>query len=151
MKDLFPGEKKKMQNVSFNSVQELLDFLQGEELLMTEKLRDLVFECIPGIKEKLSFNVPFYNKYRSICFIWPGSVSWGKVTNKGVRLGFSSGHLLEDDSNYLGKGNRKMIYWKDFHALKDIDENIVRAFLLDAAALDNEKAMAAKSKKRTRK
>ena len=130
--------KQKMQEVSFRSVDEFLEFLPEEELKITEELRKTVFECIPEVKEKLSYNVPFYRKYATICFIWPSSVLWGKKkTYEGVRLGFAKGHLMKDTSGYLDKGDRKQVYWRDFPTIKDIEYDLVRSFLFEAALLDN--------------
>ncbi len=50
----------KMQSVSFRNVEDFLDYLPEEELKIVLTLRKLIFECIPTISEKLSFNVPFY-------------------------------------------------------------------------------------------
>lgn len=128
--------KKKVQNVRFKTVDELLDFLPPEELKVTEALRKIVFDCIPDVKEKLSFNVPFYSRKKGICFIWPGSVSWGSKTNRGVRFGFQYGSLLNDESNYLERGNRKQVYWRDFLSLKDIDVELLKSYIYEAAAID---------------
>ena len=53
-------ERRKMQSVSFRNVGEMLAYLPEDELVMVEHLRELVLETIPGLTEKLSFNVPFF-------------------------------------------------------------------------------------------
>jgi len=131
--------KKKMQDVHFKSIGEFLDFLPEEELKLVEFLREMILECIPNVKEKLSFNVPFYSRYATICFIWPGSVPWGEATKKGVRFGFTSGYLLEDSERYLDKNNRKQIYTKDFFRIQDVDTKILKAYLIEALMIDEEK------------
>ena len=45
-KDIKPV-KKKMQNVDFAGVEEFLAFLPEEELKIVERLRKIVFSCIP--------------------------------------------------------------------------------------------------------
>jgi hypothetical protein len=125
-----------MQNVRFDSVDELLEFLPEAEWKMVHLLRRLVFECVPEVREKLSYNVPFYRRNKGICFIWPGSVSWGKVQHPGVRFGFQQGHLLRDEIGYLDRGARKQVYWKDFQSLEDIDVELLRAYLWEAAMVD---------------
>jgi hypothetical protein len=132
---------RQMQNVSFASVGEFLDYLPAEQLQIVETLRELVHDSIPGVKEKLSYNVPFYRKNYSICFIWPGSVGWGGVTREGVRLGFNYGSLLKDEAAYLDKGTRKHVYWKDYYNLAEVEEHLLRSFLYEAAALDEELKM----------
>ena len=127
-----------MQNVSFRDMEEFLDFLPEGELEIVEYLREIIFECIPDCTEKLSYNVPYYYKHSRICFIWPASVPWGNVKMAGVQLGFCRGHLLHDDINYLEKGNRKQVYSKTFFTIKDIDVDLLKAYLFDAADVDDE-------------
>ena len=139
----------KMQSVSFKNVDEFLAYLPKDELKIVEFLRNNVLECIPGCREKLSYNVPYYSKHYGICFIWPASVAWGsKITYKGVRLGFANGYLLSDESNYLDKGDRKQVYWKDFADIKEIDVALIKSFLYEAALIDEEKG---KMKKKIKK
>jgi hypothetical protein len=138
--------KRKMQNVHFNSVEEFLEFLPEDELKVVRVLRNLMLECMPGCTEKLSFNVPYYKRHSNICFIWPGSVSWGNVQNKGVRLGFTKGYLMQDEINYLDKGDRKQVYWKDYYEVKDIDVDLLKAYVFEAVEIDHQVNSEKKSK-----
>ncbi|MCB9232163.1 MAG: DUF1801 domain-containing protein [Bacteroidia bacterium] len=128
----------KFQNVDFGSVEEFLDFLPDHERAITELLRSLVLECVPEAKEKLSFNVPFYHRHYSLAFIWPGSVQWGAQPREGVQLGFAQGYLIEDDLHWLERGTRKQVYWKTFYQMKEIDPDLVRAYLYAAVEIDGE-------------
>ena len=126
------------QNVSFSSTEELFEFLPKDQLQMTLFLREMVLECLPQCVEKLSYNVPYYKIKRNICFIWPSSVLWGKsISFKGVRFGFNQGYLLRDEINFLDKGNRKQVFWKDFGAISEIDVDILKAYLFEAAEIDS--------------
>jgi len=125
----------KFQPIRFKSINEFLDYLPPTELKIVERLRSLVLECIPDAKEKLSYNVPYYYRHTRICYIWPGSVPWGKVPEGGVVLGFCKGQLLADAS-YLEIGERKEVYTKTFYSTKEIDADIVRQLLYEAAAID---------------
>ena len=128
---------KKMQEVDFRSIDEFLAFLPEEELVIVEKLRKLVFYCLPDAREKLSFNVPYYYHHRDFCFIWPASVTWGKKkTYEGVRFGFAYGNQIADETGYLEKGGRKQIYWKDFTSIKEIDVEILQAYIYEAIYID---------------
>jgi|SRR5690606_1409949 len=131
-----PEEKKRMQCVDFQSMGELLAYLPEDQLEMVEKLREVVLESLPEVKEYLSFNVPFYKRHKSICFIWPGAVAWGNKTWEGVEFGFSYGNLLTDEAAYLDRGKRKQVFSKRFFSIEEIDEDILRAYLLEAAELD---------------
>ena len=131
--------KSKMQNVSFRSMEDFFEFLPEDEYNLVQFLRCIVFECIPYASEKLSFNVPYYTIQRNICFIWPSSVLWGKKkTYNGVRFGFAKGYLLDDESSYLDKGERKQIYWRDFTAINEIDVDLLKSYIFQAVIIDEQ-------------
>lgn len=125
-----------MQNVQFGSVEEMLEFLPDDERMMTERLRKLIFDCVPNITEKLSYNVPFYKLHKGLFFIWPSSILWGQKKGTGVRFGFQQGYLLTDELEYLNKGDRKQVYWRDFLTLKDIDPELLRTYIFEAVMID---------------
>jgi len=129
--------KIKFQDVKFKTVDEFLDYLPEEELKVVKFLRNLVFECLPEVQEKLSYNVPFYKIHKGLFFIWPSSVKWGKSQSwAGVRFGFQQGYLLHDEINYLDKGERKQVYWRDFNSIKEIDVPLLKSYIFEAAVLD---------------
>lgn len=131
-------QKQKMQNVSFQSMEEFLDYLPKDELKVVLLLRKIIFDCVPNITEKLSYNVPFYKKNKGMFLIWPASVLWGsKKSYTGVRFGFQQGYLMHDELNYLDKGNRKQVYWKDFLTLKDVDVAVLKTYIFEADEIDN--------------
>lgn len=131
-----------MQNVSFQSVDEFLEFLPEDERWVAEKLRNLVLDTLPEIDERLSFNVPYYRLKKDICFIWPASVLWGKHKSyTGVRLGMTSGYLLQDETQYFNLGNRKQVTYRDFIRLNEIETELLKTFLFEAAMLDEQNAL----------
>lgn len=94
---------------------------------------------MPWITEKLSYNVPYYKKNRGVFFIWPASVLWGKKQSyTGVRFGFQQGYLLADEIHYLERGGRKQVYWKDFTCVKDIDIDLLKAYIFEAVIVDEQ-------------
>jgi hypothetical protein len=125
-----------MQNVSFRNLDGFFDFIPEHELRVVQALRSIVLDCIPGCREKLSYNVPFYSRHSGICFIWPGSVTWGKVSTDTVKLGFTKGYLLSDESGYLDRGTRKQVYWRNFRDVKDIDAGLLKSYLYEAVEID---------------
>jgi hypothetical protein len=128
-----------IQNVSFKSLDEFWEFLPDDELRMAELLRQMVMASLPNCTEKLSYNVPYYKVHKNVCFIWPASIFWGAhKTFEGLRFGFCNGYLLHDESNYLDKGNRKQVYWKDFASIKDIDVDLLKSYLYEAAIIDGQ-------------
>ncbi|RKD91027.1 uncharacterized protein DUF1801 [Mangrovibacterium diazotrophicum] len=126
----------KMQPMKFRSVEEMLDFLPENELAVVEKLRDMIYANIPEVREKLSYNVPYFSIHSRICFIWPSAIPWGKVERHGIKLGFCKGHLLHDELNYLEKENRKEVYCKTYYKPEDIDEDLLKTFLFEAVEID---------------
>ncbi|HCW07015.1 MAG TPA: DUF1801 domain-containing protein [Cytophagales bacterium] len=138
MKKIAP--KKQMQNVSFHSLDDFFEFIPSDEKKILEALRKIIFECIPDCEEKLAYNVPFYKRHSNICFLWPASVTWGGVKQKGVRMGFTSGYLLHDEIGYLYQGKRKQVTWRDFTNVSEIDSTLLSNYLHEAALVDQEKA-----------
>ncbi len=129
----------KMQNVSFKNVDDFLDFLPEGELKVVVLVRQLIFDCIPDIHEKLSYNVPFYKRNKSILFIWPSSILWGKSKSyAGVRIGFSQGHLIDDEIKFLNRGDRKQVCYKDYLNVSEIDVDLLKSYIFDALLIDNQ-------------
>ncbi len=126
----------KFQNLNFSSLGDFLDYLPESELEIVEELRALVYECIPDCKEKLSYNVPFFSRNKTICFIWPGSVPWGSI-KEGVLIGFSRGNMLSDYAGYLEKGSRKSVYTKTFLSVDEIDHQLIKDYLFEALEIDS--------------
>ncbi|UKN00783.1 DUF1801 domain-containing protein [Paracrocinitomix mangrovi] len=126
-----------MQDFKFNSYIEFYEYLNDDHQMMVTILRDIIQDSLPDIKEKLSWNVPFYFKNKNICFIWPGSIPWGKQTKKGVELGFTKGYLLKPN-DFLEKGNRKQVYIKTFYSVDEIESNYdkITSLLLEANQID---------------
>jgi len=126
-----------MQNVSFKNLDDLFAFLPKDELKLLLHLRTIIFDCIPDCKEKLSYNVPYYKKNSNICFLWPASITWGNIKQKGtIRLGFTKGYLMRDEINFLEKGERKQVFWKDYNSISDIDIDLLKTYLFEAIEVD---------------
>jgi len=129
----------KFQEVNFQDLEELYEFLPPGERNLVRYLREMIIDTIPLVKEKLSWNVPFFSRRNTICFLWPASVPWGKVRNHGaVRLGFAKGYMMRDELGYLEKEGRRQVYCHDFSSPKDIDEAVLRTYLMEALRIDEE-------------
>ena len=128
--------RKRMQDVNFRSVADVLDYLPEDQRDLMDVLREIVLGTIPNVTERLAFNVPFYRRHANLCFLWPGAVPWGKSVQAGVRLGFANGYLLLDESGYLDQGNRKQVYWKDYRSIQEIDDALITSLLLQAVEID---------------
>jgi hypothetical protein len=128
----------KMQSISFRTIGEMLDYLHEDQLELVETLRAFILEIAPDLREKLSYNVPFYKGRKNVCYIWPGAVPWGKQTFDGVILGFAKGYLLSDEHEYLKAENRKYVTSRKFTSLQEINFEILENLLNEAVFLDHE-------------
>jgi hypothetical protein len=136
-----------MQEVSFKSVEECLAYIPEHELILVSKLREIIYQAIPDAQEKLAYNVPYYKRHANICFLWPAYILWGsKSQYEGVRLGFTKGYLLKDETGFLNLGDRKEVAYKDFLHPDEIDESVLIPFLLHAADVDEELYQSKKEK-----
>lgn len=124
----------RFQPVDFQDLDDLFEFISEEELQLVKILRNLVYDCIPEVQEKLSYNVPFFRLKKTICFIWPGSVPWGG-TFEGVQFGLTQGHLLSDQT-YLTAGKRKYVRTKTFKKPQEIDFDKMSSLLFEALEID---------------
>ena len=126
-----------MQDFKFNSYVEFYEYLTPEHRVMVSMLKELIQDTVPDVKEKLSWNVPFFYKKKTICFIWPGSVPWGKKTYEGVQLGFTRAHKMKSNT-FLEKGKRKQVFTKTFYSPEEIEDNveIIIELLNEANSLD---------------
>lgn len=127
----------KFQPTSFKTIEPFLDFITPEEREIVLVLRELVFECIPNCREKMSYNVPFYYLKKRLCYIWPASVGWSGI-NEGVDFGFCQGYLLNDDIGWLESRGRKEIRSKIYLKTDEIEKQLLKSYLHEAENLDSE-------------
>ena len=124
-----------MQQVNFSSINEFLDYLPEDQLQIVQHLRDIIKDTLTDVKEKLSYNVPYFYAKSRIIFIWPAAIKLGNTELDGVKLGFCEGHLINDDG-YLDGQHLKQIRSKTFHSVDDIDKELIVSFLLEAWELN---------------
>lgn len=124
----------KLQPVQFHDIDDFLAFLPKDQYQIVQALRHLILETIPGVTEKLTYNVPFYYLKKRFCYIWPGVVPWSGV-NEGVTIGFTFGYRLKDEYGYLDKGNRKEVYTKTYYTLKEVNQELLKDFLFQSVDL----------------
>lgn len=133
----------KFQNVSFRNVEEFLEYLPDDERRIVNALRKIILDCMPNGKEKLAYNTPFYYQHKRVCYLWPSSVPWGGIKERGiVVLGFCKGQILSDDIGYLNKDGRKEIATRRFTSVKDIDADLLKQYLYEALFIDEQTAKA---------
>jgi hypothetical protein len=69
-------------NVYFRNVTGFLDYLPADELKIVERLRELIFYCIPDAKEKLAYNIPFYYRQRPDLLYMAGRRALGQTETR---------------------------------------------------------------------
>lgn len=126
----------KIQKVDFRNIDDFLDYLPEDELAIVERLRTLVLETIPEMKEKLAYNVPFYYRHYRLLYIWPAAVPWGGLQS-GVSLGFCYGSQI-DDGSYLNRADKKQTASKNFKSADEIDTFMLRELIYQSVEIDNE-------------
>ena len=115
---------------------ELFTLLPEEERIITDVLRQIILETLPGYcKEKISFNVPFFYGNKGICIVWPATVPRGGIKS-GVLLGLWYGNKLADKDNFLTHGSNKQIFYKIYYKADEIDERPIKKLLKEAIKLD---------------
>jgi hypothetical protein len=124
--------------IKIRSVLQLYEILPENERIITDVLRQIISENLPGnCKEKISYNVPFFYGNKGICIIWPATIPRGGI-KKGVLLGFWYGNKLIDKDNYLIHGTNKQVFYKIFYNVEDINIKAILKLLKEAVKLDNQ-------------
>ncbi|MBK7734998.1 MAG: DUF1801 domain-containing protein [Chitinophagaceae bacterium] len=126
----------KFAEMKIKNIVELFTILPEEERIITDVLRQIILETLPGYcKEKISFNVPFFYGNKGICIVWPATVPRGGIKS-GVLLGLWYGNKLADKDNFLTHGSNKQIFYKIYYKADEIDERPIKKLLKEAIKLD---------------
>lgn len=122
--------------MKIKNIVELFTLLPEEERIITDVLRQIILETLPGYcKEKISFNVPFFYGNKGICIVWPATVPRGGI-KLGVLLGLWYGNKLADKDNFLTHGSNKQIFYKIYYKADEIDERPIKKLLKEVIKLD---------------
>lgn len=131
--------------------------LEPGERTIVQRLRSLILDSDPRIREKLSYGVPYFFHHRRICFLWPVShypcsEEKRKTYPEKVQMGFCYGNLLSNDQRLLRSDGRKQVYTIMFSSLSEIDDRAIREIVAEAILVDDGFLNAnAKTKTRKRK
>jgi hypothetical protein len=122
------------------SIEEYISKLPGEEKKIAARLHKVICGMLPGAVEKFTFGVPHYFGNSRICFLWPASVSGGKI-KKGIALGFCQGYLMANEDGILKREGKTNIYVIFYTSVKEIDETVLMELLAEAVMIDERAAM----------
>ena len=116
--------------------------LPAPESGIVKRLRILVMDCLPFATEKpyYGLGVPYYSRYRQICYIFPSSALYGieaASTKKNVALGFCQGNKMSNENGVLKVEGRKQVRVMYFYNIRDIHDDQVRALLFEASMIDD--------------
>lgn len=126
----------KENRIKIQSLVQLYELLPENERLITDILRQIIIETLPkDYKEKISYNVPFFQGNKAICLIWPSTIH-GAGIREGVLLGFWYGNRLNDMDNYLMHGTNKQVFYKIYKTLEEIDQAAIVKLLNEAVRVD---------------
>ncbi len=112
-----------------------LDALSPGERAICVRLRGLIFDSFPELKETWAYGAPFYKGRKRICFLYPASLPYSGL-KEGVNFGFNRANLLSNEHGLLDLGDRKEVAYITVLAEKDIQEELFLEILHEAVLLD---------------
>jgi len=93
-------------------------------------LRSWILDLGSHTQEKISYKIPYYSFYGTMCFLSP------RVD--GVDLGFTKGYELSNEQKMLESKGRKLVRSVTLHSVAELEENeeTIRHMLNEAAILN---------------
>jgi hypothetical protein len=112
-----------------------LDACSPNEQQICLRIRQLILQNFPTLKENWAYGAPFYKGRSRICFIYPASLPYSGL-KEGVNFGFNRGNLLSNDHGLLILGARKEVAYISALTEKDVREDLFLEILHEAVILD---------------
>ena len=116
-------------------IDSFLDALTPNERSICLRIRVLILDNFPELKETWAYGAPFYKGRSRICFLYPASLPYSGL-KEGVNLGFNRANLLSNDNGLLDLGPRKEVAYIALWSEKDIQETPFLEILHEAVILD---------------
>jgi hypothetical protein len=110
-------------------VEPFIEKLKPEQRAIAGELHRLVLSAVPSIESGLKWGMPFYSK--------DGMLAGMMVAKKHVSLFFVKGTQLNDPNKLLEAGTSKTMRALKITSPKEIPAAAVKAFVKQAAALNN--------------
>jgi len=117
---------------NFDSFLEALDPL---ERVVCKRLRTLIMDHFPELKETWAYGAPYFKGHRRICFLYPASLPYSGL-EAGVNFGFTRANQLSNAQGLLNLGNRKEVAYISILSEKEIQEDLFLEILHEAVILD---------------
>lgn len=135
-----------MKFAKFKDFESFFESLPPSEQAICYRMRHLIRENFPELKEKFSYGAPFYHLNSRICFLYPASLPYSGIAS-GVSFGLNRGHLLSNEHGLLDIGERKEVAYIRLLQESDIREDLFLEILHEAVLIDAEMGGPAKKKK----
>lgn len=112
-----------------------LDALSPEERAICLRIRDLIMQNFPELKETWAYGAPYFSGRTRICFLYPASLPYSGVKT-GVNFGFAKAYLLSNVQELIVMGDRKEVGYIPVLTEKDVNEALFLEILHEAVLLD---------------
>lgn len=123
-------------------VEDFIDELPHDERRITQRLRLLILDADPRIRQKLSYGVPYFFRHRRLFFLWPASKPGLKKDSNRPRckvtMGFCYGNLLSDEEGILLRDGLKQVYTIEFSSSAEINERQLSEIIAEALLVDEQ-------------
>lgn len=119
----------------YKNFDSFLEALPAAEQAICIRIRELILDNFPELKETWAYGAPFYKGRQRVCFLYPSSLPYSGI-KEGVNFGFNQAHLLSNEQGLLDQGNRKELAYIHILKEKDIDENLYLEILHEAVLID---------------
>jgi hypothetical protein len=112
------------------NVRQLISEQPQPQREMMTILRSWILDLGPHTQEKLSYKIPYFSFYGTMCYLNPHE--------EGIDLGFTKGYELTDDQKILESKGRKQVKSVTFHSVAELEEHeeTIRHILNEAAILN---------------
>jgi hypothetical protein len=112
------------------NVRQLISEQPEPQREMMTILRSWILDLGPHTQEKLSYKIPYFSFYGTLCYLNPHE--------EGIDLGFTKGYELTDDQKILESKGRKQVKTVTFYSVAELEENeeTIRYILNEAAILN---------------
>jgi hypothetical protein len=118
-------------------IEDFIANLPDHEKKIVHRLRNIILETAPMLREKLSYGVPYYFLKKRICFIWPASAPLSGKTD-GVALGFCEGYLMANEEGLLLAEGRKQVLMIHYTSVSQINPGLVRQWVHEAILISEQ-------------
>ncbi|MCB0523856.1 MAG: DUF1801 domain-containing protein [Saprospiraceae bacterium] len=135
-----------MKFARFSEFDSFIEAITPSEQIICVRLRSLILDNFPDLKEKFAYGAPFYHRNARVCFLYPASLPYSGIST-GVSFGFNKGYLLSNEQGLLDMGTRKEVAYIALQHEKDINEAAFLEILHEAVLIDSEMSSGKKKKR----